>query len=108
MSDDDMAVTASSGNVFADLDLPEADEAKFKVRLAVAVNRVIADRKLTQAEAARLMATTQPKVSALANYKLADFSVGRLFEFLTDMELDVDVSIRPACGRGRLLVHEAA
>jgi len=58
-------VTASSGNVFADLGLPNVEELGTKVRLAASLNTILAARKLTQAEAARLLGVNQPKVSAL-------------------------------------------
>ena len=60
----------SSGNVFADLELPDAAELDTKVRLAVAINRLLSARRLTQAEAAAALSINQPKVSALKHYKL--------------------------------------
>jgi len=69
---------ASSGNVFADLDLPHARELDTKVHLAVAINRLLAARQLTQAEAAAALSINQPKVSALKHYKLEGLSVERL------------------------------
>ena len=56
---------ASSGNVFADLELPNAEELETKVQLAASLNAILAARKLTQAEAARVLGVNQPKVSAL-------------------------------------------
>lgn len=101
-------VIASSGNVFNDLELSEVTEEKIKVRLAVAINRAIKERNLKQTEAARILATKQPKVSALANYKLSGFSAGRLMEFLTALDRDVEVTITPAHGHGRIVVRQAA
>ena len=83
-----------------------AAEKKVKVRLAVAVNRAIRERELKQTEAAALLGTEQPKVSALANYKLSGFSIGRVMEFLTALNRDVDVNITRACRHGRIAVHE--
>jgi predicted XRE-type DNA-binding protein len=75
-------VVQSSGNVFADLGLPQAEEKQTKVRLAVALNQIIENSGLSQAAAAKLMDINQPKISALVNYRLDGFSVERLMHFL--------------------------
>jgi predicted XRE-type DNA-binding protein len=87
-------VVPSSGNVFADLGLSNAEEKQTKVRLAVAINQIIQGRKLSQTAAARRLSVNQPKVSALANYQLDGFSVERLMNFLTALDRDVDIVIR--------------
>jgi predicted XRE-type DNA-binding protein len=100
----------SSGNVFADLRLPNAEEKQTKVRLAVAINQVIQDQRLSQGTAARRLKINQPKVSALSNYRLEGFSVERLMNFLTALDRDVDIVIRrkPRSERaGRILVSAA-
>jgi predicted XRE-type DNA-binding protein len=104
---DDVVVTESSGNVFADLGLPNAEELQTKVRLALWLNRILEERKLTQAEAARVLGVNQPKVSALKGYKLEGFSVERLMRFATALEHDVVIEIRPKAkrkGLGRVMV----
>jgi predicted XRE-type DNA-binding protein len=93
-------VTASSGNVFADLGLLNAEELDTKVRLAAFLNAILASRKLTQTEAARLLGVNQPKVSALKGYKLEGFSVERLMHFATALEHDVVIEIRPHATKG--------
>jgi predicted XRE-type DNA-binding protein len=103
-------VTRSSGNVFADLRLPNAEEKKTKVRLAVAINQIILDQRLSQEAAARRLKINQPKISALSNYRLEGFSVERLMNFLTALDRDVHIVIRrkPRSGRtGRILVIAA-
>ena len=65
------AITRGTGNVFADLGYADADERQTTLRLAHAVNGVIARRRLTQTAAAEKLAVSQPKVSALNHYKLA-------------------------------------
>jgi predicted XRE-type DNA-binding protein len=87
-------IVRGSGNVFADLGYPDADERQTKLRLAFAINRIVADRALSQAHAAALLGVNQPKVSALTNYKLDGFSVERLMTFLTALDCDVDIVIR--------------
>jgi len=95
----DLAVHKSSGNVFADLGLKDADEKLTKLRLAVALNEVFLRRKLSQAAAAKRLGINQPKISALKNYKLAGFSVERLMTFLTALDFDVDIVIRTKSDR---------
>jgi predicted XRE-type DNA-binding protein len=91
---DDEAITLGSTNVFADLGYPDAEERQTKLRLAFALNEVIARRRLTQEDAAEKLGVNQPKVSALANYKLGGFSVERLMTFLTALDQDVEIVIR--------------
>lgn len=76
-------ITRGTKNVFADLGYPDAVERQAKLRLAYALNQVLAQQKLTQTAAAKLLGLTQPKVSALRHYKLAGFSVERLMTLLT-------------------------
>jgi predicted XRE-type DNA-binding protein len=85
----------SSGNVFADLGLPDAAELDTKVRLAVEINRLIKDQRLTQVTAADRLEVSQPKVSSLKNYKLDGFSVERLMSFLLALGQDVEIRITP-------------
>jgi predicted XRE-type DNA-binding protein len=87
-------VIKSSGNVFADLGLPDAGEKQTRVRLAVAINQIIEARRLSQTAAARLLAINQPKISALVNYRLEGFSVERLMHFLNALDRDVEIVIR--------------
>lgn len=87
-------ITRGTGNVFADLGFSDAAERQAKLRLAYALNQVLDDRALSQAEAAKVLGLTQPKVSALRNYKLAGFSVERLMNLLTALDQDVEIIIR--------------
>jgi predicted XRE-type DNA-binding protein len=101
----------SSGNVFADLSLPNAEELNTKLRLCVVINKILDQRKLTQAEAADILGVNQPKVSALKGYKLEGFSVGRLMHFATALEHDVVIEIRPrrrTAGAAQVVVVGAA
>jgi len=87
-------VTPSSGNVSADLGAAEAGGRQTKVRLALAINRILEQQRFTQAEAARRLEVNQPKISALANYRLDGFSVERLMHFLNALGRDVEIVIR--------------
>jgi predicted XRE-type DNA-binding protein len=101
-------VVPSSGNVFADLGRPNAEEKQTKVRLAVAINHIIQGRRLSQTAAARRLRVNQPKVSALSNYQLDGFSVERLMNFVTALDRDVDIVIKPKSRRiGRISVIAA-
>jgi predicted XRE-type DNA-binding protein len=83
-----------SDNVFADLGYADADERQTKVRLALAINNLVARGQLTQSAAAAKLRVGQPKISALANYKLDGFSVERLMRLLTALDQDVEIVIR--------------
>jgi predicted XRE-type DNA-binding protein len=99
-------IELSSGNVFKDLNLPDADERQTKVQLAVAINRELATREWSQVQAAEVLGINQPKVSALQKYRLEGFSVERLMLFLTALGNDVAISIkRRARGAGRISVE---
>jgi predicted XRE-type DNA-binding protein len=87
-------VTASSGNVFADMGLAEPEEELTKAQLASHIRQVIRRQRLTQVAAAVLMGIDQPKVSALFNGRLANFSSERLMRLLTALGQDVDITVR--------------
>jgi predicted XRE-type DNA-binding protein len=102
-------IVAGSGNVFADLGLRDVDEKHTRVRLAVAINNIIRARRLSQISAASLLQINQPKVSALANYRLDGFSVERLMHFLNALDRDVEIIIRKkprSRGNGKIVVTE--
>ena len=90
-----MRITRGSGNVFADLRFPDAAERQAKLRLAFALNRVLEERKFSQADAAKVLELTQPKISALRRYKLAGFSLERLMNLLIAIDHDIEIVIRP-------------
>ena len=87
-------VIRGTGNVFADLGYSDATERQAKLRLAYALNQILEERRLSQAEAANVLGVTQPKVSALRHYKLAGFSVERLLNLLTALDQDIDIVIK--------------
>ncbi len=74
---------------------PDAAERQTKTRLALAVNELLKARKLKQREIGALFGVPQPKVSALKNYRLDQFSVERLMDFLTALDQDVEIVVRP-------------
>lgn len=84
-----------SGNVFADLGLPDAEELKAKADLLIEIRQIIEERGLTQADAAEVMGIDQPKVSALVRGKLEGFSMERLYRFLNALGRDVEIVVKP-------------
>ena len=88
-------VTEGSGNVFADLGLPNADQELTKARLTLQIYRIIKDRGITQTEAGKILGIPQPHVSALARNRSGNFSVGRLIDFLTSLGQDGEITVRP-------------
>ena len=89
----------SSGNVFADLGFRNSKQELLKAKLTIQIYKLLKERGLTQAQAARLLGTTQPQVSALMRCKPVSVSVGRLMEFLTILGQDVEVTVKPAARR---------
>ena len=87
-------ITRGSTNVFEDLGYTDAAERQAKLRLAYALNQVLEARNMAQADVAKVLGITQPKVSALRHYKLAGFSVERLMNLLTALDQDVEIVIR--------------
>lgn len=91
----DIRIEESSGNVFADLGFPHSDQELIKAKLTYEIYRIIKARGLTQAQAAEVLGIRQPHVSALMKCRPATFSVGRLMEFLTALDQDVEIAIHP-------------
>lgn len=85
----------SDENIFADIEIENADEELTKAELTWEIDHIIKKRKLTQAKAAEMMGINQPKVSALLRRKLSGFSVERLMHFLTLLGQDIDIVVRP-------------
>jgi predicted XRE-type DNA-binding protein len=90
---DKIKMTKSSGNIFADLGVKNAEERLAKAKLALTINQIIAKRKLTQVAAGKILKINQPKISALANGRLAGFSIERLIDFLNKLDQDVEIVI---------------
>jgi predicted XRE-type DNA-binding protein len=89
--------------VFADLAFPDAAEHQAKLRLAYALNQVLDARKLSQADAAKVLGVTQPEVSALRHCELAGCSVERLMNLLTALDISRSAFGIEATVSGRFL-----
>jgi len=97
-------VEEGSGNVFTDLGLPNPEERLAKADLAIRIAGVIRSRRLTQANAARILKIDQPKISRLLRGQLSGFSTERLMHFLTLLGRDIEIVVKPA-PRSRRLGH---
>jgi predicted XRE-type DNA-binding protein len=89
-------ISAGSGNVFADLGLPNPELELLKAELTLQIYRIIKRRNLTQTEAGKILGISQPHVSALARNRAGNFSVGRLLDFLTALGQNVEITVKPA------------
>jgi len=87
------AIDEGSGDVFADVGLEMSDIDMMKIHLALAINRTIRKRRLTQAEAGSKMGIDQSKVSKIVRGRLGDFSQERLIKFLLDLGRDVELRV---------------
>jgi predicted XRE-type DNA-binding protein len=95
----------SSGNVFADLGLPDSEERMLKAGIVVELRRLIKERELTQVKAAKLVGVSQPDLSHLLRGDFDDYSAERLMKMLTAFEQDIEIIMKPhrkAGQRGRI------
>src|SRR4051812_26456947 len=88
-------VSQGTANVFIDLGFPDAVERQAKLRLAYALNQLLAARHLSPIDTAKALGVTQPEGAALRHYRLAGFSLERLMNLLTALDQDVEIVIRP-------------
>jgi predicted XRE-type DNA-binding protein len=109
-SNNDEGFVESSGNVFADLGLAEADELLVKADLMHAITREIAERGLSQEQAAQLANVQQSDISRIKHGKMEMFSQERLIDILRRLEIDVEINFhrRPKGGLGTFRVREVA
>jgi len=94
------AHTKGSGNIFADLGLPNAEEHQLKAALVVQLKRLIAERELSQVAAAKLVEMKQPDLSKLLRGQLKLVSVEKLLRMLTAFDQDVEITVKPHRKRG--------
>ena len=89
-------VETSSGNVFADLGLPDAEKLQIKSGLVIEITRAVRRLGLTQEEAGRRMGIPQPKVSGMIRGDFANLSERKLMECLNRLGYDIEIKVRPA------------
>lgn len=93
-----MKVIKGGGNVFADLGFSPSEARNLSLRseLMLALRRFIQRKKLTQAQAAKRLKVTQPRISDLNRGKIDRFSIDTLVNMLTDAGLNVDLRVKAA------------
>jgi len=96
MTSDDNRVTPSSGNVFADMGLEDADELLIKADLALSIAAIVKRRGLNQTAAAKVLGIDQPKVSRLVRGDLYGFSIEQLIRLLGALGHKVSLKIEKA------------
>ncbi len=89
------AIDVGTGDVFKDLGFTDAQERRLRTALAIRLNDLIKEHKLTQTAAAEIFGIAQSHVSELRNFKLRRFSSERLLHFITQLDRDVEIIIRP-------------
>src|SRR5580698_10607773 len=90
----------SSGNVFADIGVANPEEALVKAEIAKHINKIIAERGLTQADAGDILGVDQPRVSALSKGRLSLFSLEKMMQFASRLGNEVEITIKPSQHRG--------
>ena len=101
-------VTQGSGNVFADLEVPNAGEELLKAQLTYWIHAAIQGQGLSQAAAAKLLGVRQPQAAMLMRNRSGNFSIGRLMGFLVKLGQDVQITVRPKSPErtsGRVEIH---
>jgi len=98
----------SSGNVFADLGVPNPKTEQLKSALSAEIFSILQARKLTQQASAEILGIRQPDVSKLKNGKFSEFSVERLMTFLNCLNRDVNILIERPKANSVASVHVLA
>ena len=73
-----VAVKSGSGNVFADLGLPNPEQERLKAHLTLQIHRIVKERRLARAHAGKILGVKQPQLSVLMGNRAGNLSVGRL------------------------------
>jgi predicted XRE-type DNA-binding protein len=89
-------VYRGSGNVFADLELPDADTLQIRTGLVIEIRRAIRQQGLAQQAAATRLRLTQPKVSSMMRGDFSNVSERKLMECLNRLGYDIEIKVRPA------------
>jgi predicted XRE-type DNA-binding protein len=89
-------VRRSSGNVYADLGLPDAEKLKIKTGLVIEIRKAMRRLELTQQDAAKRMGLTQPKVSDMMRGDFTNLSERKLMDCLNRLGYDIEIKVRPA------------
>jgi predicted XRE-type DNA-binding protein len=88
-------ITKSSGNVFADIGVPNPEEHLLKAELVRRIAATMEEQNLNQTSAASLLAVTQPDISKMLKGHFRQFSVERLMRFLVALGSSVEIVVHP-------------
>jgi predicted XRE-type DNA-binding protein len=105
-----ISIEKGSGNVYADLGFPDSEDMLIKAQLVTKIAEIIHQRRLTQAQAAKLLRLTQPKISRMLRGEFRGISERRLLQCLTRLGRDVQIVVKQTAqqrAQGRLTVHFA-
>jgi predicted XRE-type DNA-binding protein len=89
-------IEMGSGNVFADLGLPDADKLKIKSGLVIEIIKTMRKLGLTQKAVSERMGIPQPKVSSMLRSDFSNLSERKLMECLNRLGYDIEIKVRPA------------
>jgi predicted XRE-type DNA-binding protein len=89
-------VTEGSGNVFADLGLPNPEQELLEAQFTLQIYTILKGSGMTLVEIAKILGVQHPQVSLLMRNRAGNFSVGRLMEFLSALRQDIEITVRPA------------
>lgn len=102
---DRIKVQRSSGNVYADLGLPDAERLKIKTGLVIEIRKAMRRLGLTQQAAAKRMGITQPKVSDMMRGDFTNLSERKLMDCLNRLGYDIEIRVKPAADAvGHLMI----
>jgi predicted XRE-type DNA-binding protein len=105
---EDVEVEMSSGNIFADLGLPDADKLKIKSGLVIEITKAVRNLGLSQEEAGRRMGLPQPKLSGLFRGDFSNVSERKLMDCLNRLGYDIEIKVKPSAKPvGHLLLDAA-
>lgn len=105
---DEVEVEMSSGNIFADLGLPDADKLKIKSGLVIEITKAVRNLGLSQEEAGRRMGLPQPKLSGLFRGDFSNVSERKLMDCLNRLGYDIEIKVKPSAKPvGHLLLDAA-
>jgi predicted XRE-type DNA-binding protein len=89
-------IEKGSGNVYEDLEVPDAEAMLIKAQLVTKIAELIKHRGFTQIQAGRVLGLPQPKVSGLLKGNFRGISDRRLMDCLTRLKYDVQVVVKAA------------
>jgi len=92
-------IEESSGNVYVDLGIPNADEMLVKAQLATKIGEIIKTRRWTQQRAAEVLGMTQPKLSKMLRGQFRGVSEAKMLECLAKLGRNVQIVVGPICIR---------